>query len=96
MTLSKLEQETIILYNEEEKDASVYTHNTKLIAKLKRLSEKYPDLIYPKKPEHPGAVSFIVPKSCICVREPYSAARRQADSARAKAEGRRPPQKNSK
>ena len=56
MTLTKLEQETIILYNEEEKTASVYTHNAKLIAKLKRLSEKYPDLIYPERPEHPGAV----------------------------------------
>ncbi len=32
MKLSKLEQESIILYNEEESTASIYTHDPKLIA----------------------------------------------------------------
>ena len=84
MKLSKIEQETILLYNEEEGTASVYTHDPKLLAKLKRLSEKYPDKIYPERKERPGAVSYIVPKSCVSVREPYSDARRAADSKRAK------------
>ena len=43
MKLSKIEQETILLYNEEEATASIYTHDPKLLAKLKRLSAKYPD-----------------------------------------------------
>ena len=30
MKLSKIEQETIILFNEGEADAEVYTHNVKL------------------------------------------------------------------
>lgn len=47
MKLSKLEQESIILYNEEEPTASIYTHDPKLIRKLKRLAEKYPDKVYP-------------------------------------------------
>ena len=36
MKLSKLEQESIILYNEEESTASIYTHDPKLKRKLKQ------------------------------------------------------------
>ena len=95
MKLSNLERETIILFNEDEDSASVYTHNAKLTAKLCRLAVKYPEQIYPERREHKGAVSYIVPKSCISIREPYSEARRQADSARAKAAGVRPPRRGS-
>ena len=63
MKLSKLEQESIILYNEEESTASIYTHDPKLIRKLKRLAEKYPDKVYPDRAVHAGAVSYAVPKS---------------------------------
>lgn len=84
MKLSKYEQETIICYNEEEATASVYTHNNKLIKKLKRLSEKYPDKVKPERLEHRGAVSYLVPKRCVSVREPYSDQRRKTDSNRAK------------
>ena len=55
MKLSKLEQESIILYNEEESTASIYTHDPKLKRKLKRLAEKYPDKVYPDKAVHAGA-----------------------------------------
>ncbi|MCI1991454.1 MAG: immunoglobulin [Oscillospiraceae bacterium] len=75
MKLTKYERETIICYNEEEATASVYTHSRKLIQKLKRLSEKYPNQVRPDRPEHRRAVSYLVPKSCVSVREPYSDAR---------------------
>lgn len=88
MKRSKYEMETILLYNEEESTASVYTHDPKLIAKLERLCAKYPNLVYPDRKEHEGAVSYIVPKRCVGVREPYSAERRKADSQLAKAAGR--------
>ncbi len=78
MKLSKYEQETIICYNEEEATASVYTYNNQLIKKLKRLSEKYPDKVKSERPEHRGAVSYLVPKRCVSVREPYSDQRRKA------------------
>ena len=55
MKLSKLEQESIILYNEEESTASIYTHDPELKRKLKRLAEKYPDKVYPDKAVHAGA-----------------------------------------
>ena len=91
MKLSKYEMESILLYNEEESTASVYTFDPKLKSKLKRLSEKYPDQIYPERKESHGAVSYIVPKSCVSVREPYSEARRCAASEHAKSAGYKPP-----
>ena len=92
MKLSKLEQESIILYNEEESTASIYTHDPKLKRKLKRLAEKYPDKVYPDRAVHAGAVSYAVPKSCVSVREPFSDERRRAASERAKNAGYMPPQ----
>ena len=94
MKLSRYEQETIICYNEEEATASVYTHNNKLIKKLKRLSEKYPNKVKPEQREHSGAVSYLVPKRCISVREPYSDERRKADSIRAKTANLCPPDRS--
>lgn len=91
MKLTPHEMETIVLYNQAETTANVYTHDPKLIAKLRRLHEKYPDKVFPYRKEHSGAVSYTVPKSCVCVREPYSDARRKADSERAKKAGIAPP-----
>ena len=50
MKLSLYEQETIILYNQAEATAEVYTHDPKLLEKLRRLAEKYPDQIVKKDP----------------------------------------------
>ena len=82
MKLTPAERETIILYDEAEDTASVYTYDHKLIEKLKRLHEKYPDQIYPENPVRHGAFSYIVPKRCVCIRAPYSEERRKADSER--------------
>lgn len=94
MKLSKYEAETVVCYNEEETTASVYTHNNQLIKKLKRLAEKYPDKVKLERPEHGGAVSYLVPKSCVSIREPYSESRRKADSDRAKTAKIRPPNRS--
>lgn len=91
MKLSRYEQETIICFNEEEDTASVYTHNNKLAEKLRRLAVKYPDKVKIERAEQHGAASFTVPKRCVSVREPYSDARRQADSQRAKSAQIKPP-----
>lgn len=45
MKLSLYEQETIILYNQAEATAEVYSHDPRLLEKLRRLAEKYPDQI---------------------------------------------------
>ena len=63
--LTPYERETVIIFNEAEATARVYTHNKRLIHKLEKLSEKYPSEFYPERKEHDGAVSYIVPKHCI-------------------------------
>ena len=89
MKLSLYEQETIILYNQAEATAEVYSHDPRLLEKLRRLAEKYPDQIAKKDRQ-----TFTVPKRCVSVREPYSAERRKAASERAKAAGYKPPVPN--
>lgn len=88
MGLSRYEQETIILYNQAEQTASVYTHDPKLLEKLARLTKDYPDQIRPDGPN-----TYIVPKGCVLIREPYSEKRRAAARERAKAAGLRPPRR---
>lgn len=82
MKLSLYEQETIILYNQAEATAEVYSHDPRLLEKLRRLAEKYPDQIVKKDRQ-----TFTVPKRCVSVREPYSAERRKAASERPKPPG---------
>lgn len=89
MKLSLYEQETIILYNQAETTAEVYTHDPKLLEKLSRLAGKYPNQIS-RKDEH----SYTVPKRCVLVREPFSEERRAAARERAKAGGYMPPRRD--
>ena len=93
MKLSKYEEETVVLYNEAESTASVYTHDPKLKEKLKRLSEKYPDKIVFNTENSSGGVTYTVPKKCVLIKEPYSEERRKAASERAKTAGYRPPKR---
>ena len=86
MKLSLVERETILLYNQAEPMAEVYTHDPRLMEKLELLAKKHPDQITRK-----NAHNFTVPKRCVSVREPYSAERRKAASERAKAAGYQPP-----
>ena len=89
MKLSLVERETILLYNQAEPMAEVYTHDPRLMEKLELLAKKHPDQITRK-----DAHNFTVPKRCVSVREPYSAERRKAASERAKAAGYQPPGKS--
>ena len=86
MRLSRYEQETVINYNQEEQTASVYTHDPKLLKKLARLAEKYPEQIRQEREN-----TYTVPKACVLIREPYSEQRRAAARERAKTAGIRPP-----
>lgn len=96
MKLTGYEMETIILYNQAEPNAQVYTHDAKLIAKLRRLHEAAPEKVYADYDEPNGAARYIVPKNCVTVRPPYSDARRKADSERARRTGLTPPQRKIK
>lgn len=93
--LTPYERETIILYNQGEKEASVYTHDSKLIRRLQKLAEKHPDAIRLEKDHKNGSCSYIVPKECVLVREPYSEERREAARQRALNNGSMPPARGS-
>ena len=84
MKLTPIEKETIVLFNEQEGTAEIYTHNIKLKNRLLRFIEKRPDLASCKA-EKQEAITVTVPKSLlvISVREPVSEAARQAHRERA-------------
>lgn len=90
MKLTRYEQETVINYNQAEGTACVFTHDPKLVRRLARLACTHPQAFILTDQEG-KAVSYIVPKSCITIRAPYSEERRRAASDRAKAENLRPP-----
>ena len=93
MKLSLVERETILLYNQAEPMAEVYTHDPRLMEKLELLAKKHPDQIT-RKDAH-NLPTGVIRKRCVSVREPYSAERRKAASERAKAAGYHPPVRKS-
>lgn len=93
MNLTPEERETIILFSDADTKANVYTHDKKLIDRLEQLAARYPDLVYEERKEHEGAVSYMIPKSCVCLLAPYDEARREAARLRALQGGFKPPKK---
>lgn len=64
MNLSSAERETIILYNEQDKTAEVWTYRQSLIRKLKEAGAK------PVRTDQHGGVGFVVPKRWVKVSPP--------------------------
>ena len=91
MSLSRQEQETIILFNEAEDAASIYTYNGKLKRRLEQMSLKFPAEVMLKATCPTGAVTYELPKGLISVRQPVSEERRQAMRDNALASNLRPP-----
>lgn len=65
--LSGYERETIILFNEEDDLAECYTHNRKLINRLRRLSEERSGEIEEVRDNFVGGLTFVFPKSWVKV-----------------------------
>ena len=84
--LTKIEKETIILFNQGEGAASIYTYNAGLKKRLSAFSKKYPDLYRLEKPECMGGVSYLIDKSRLSIhlQPPYSEERRRKASQYAK------------
>ena len=71
MKLSKTEQETIILFNEAEAAASVYTHNKALRRKLDKLAQDRPGECRLVRTSHDGrAADYTIPKAWIRIHPP--------------------------
>ena len=86
---TKYEKETIILFNEGEDTASIYTFNAGLRKRLAAFSEKYPALCRMERFHEQGGVSYVLDKSRLSIRflPPYSEERRQKASENAKRNG---------
>lgn len=67
MTISRLEQETIIGFNEAEATASVYTHNGALKRKLEKLAKERPADVQLSRRYPEGAVEYTIPKRWVRV-----------------------------
>ena len=87
--LTKYEKETIILTNEADDFYEVYTFNSTLKKKLAAYAKRHPDLCSLKETTKEGSATYVVDKARLTIRltEPYSEARRQAASKRAKDQG---------
>ena len=68
--LSKLEMETIILFNEAEKQAEVFTYNGRMKRKLSELSKAIPDEVKRIKSNGAGGVTYEVPKRIVSLNKP--------------------------
>ena len=62
--LTKIEKETIVLFNEGEDKANIYTHNAGLKKRLAAFAKKYPDLCRLEKSNVQGGVSYELP---VCI-----------------------------
>jgi len=80
MRLTKQEQETIILFNEGDNFAEIYTHNVKLKNRLERYSVKHPEIALLERQDEYDAVTYRLPKKRLTVMltEPFSEERRKA------------------
>jgi hypothetical protein len=86
----KEERETILLFNEAEDTATIYTFNTDLKRRLAKFADSHPDLctLTVNDTEY-GSVTYEIQKSRVSIRlmAPYSEERRKAASTYAKANG---------
>lgn len=67
MSISRLEQETIINFNEAEPMATIYTHNGALKRKLAKLAEERPADVRHFRSFPEGAEEYTVPKKWVRV-----------------------------
>lgn len=75
--LSLAEQETIILWDNGLDMAEVYTHDQRLLNKLRELSRQFPENFVLKRTGPGRSETYRIPKRCVGVRPPYSERRRE-------------------
>lgn len=64
------EQETIILYDNKNKEAEVYTHHKTLIKKLDRLCTSHPEIFQLKAENDSGGKTYKLPKRYVKINAP--------------------------
>lgn len=63
MGISKFERETVILFNEQDKDAKVYTYNKPLAKKLDNLCKEHKAEFITSNES--GGRTYLIPKHCV-------------------------------
>lgn len=76
--MTRLEQETIILFNEEETTAEVYTHNRKLIRTLDKFCKEFPDN-FKEIMKDENSKTYIVPKQYVTINKPRVLTQKQKE-----------------
>ncbi|QCX33503.1 hypothetical protein FDN13_07145 [Caloramator sp. E03] len=79
MSLTLEEKETIIIFNEKDKEAEIFTYNKPLIRKLKKYAEANPEGVKFKKDNGDGGLTFIVLKNWLSVRPPRKLSTKQKE-----------------
>lgn len=69
MSRSRLEQETIIVFNEAEDVAEVYTHKKSWIKKLDKMCEEFSEFVKPKLKDD-YSKTYYIDKKLISIRKP--------------------------
>ena len=70
MILTKYEQETIILFNESESTAAVYTYNTRLQNTLNSLCQSHPEQATQTGDNGYGGLTYSLPKKWVKIAPP--------------------------
>ena len=80
---------TEFFFNEQDRIAEIYTHNTDLKRRLSQYAQIYPDLCQLTEEDENGGLRFEIDKRRISIRltAPYSEERRKASSERGKRSG---------
>lgn len=62
MSITNLEKETIVSFNEAESTAEIYTHNIKIINKIMKMQASHPEEYQVKVNPQDGGVTCVLPK----------------------------------
>ncbi len=65
--LTNYEKETIVLYNESNEPAEIYTHNPKLIKKIMERNREYPEIFKITKVGQDGEITCQLPKNRLSI-----------------------------
>ena len=76
MNLTRYERETIINFNEEDDDVSIYTRSKTIMSRMDKLVKKYPDT-FKVNEEFEDGREYICHKKYVSVRAPRAMSERQ-------------------
>lgn len=86
MKLTLEERETILLFNERDDTAELFTYNRKLIRRLSMLAQQRPGECKQTKDNGHGGLTFVCPKTWLRINPPRAAAPLSEDARRRKQE----------